>query len=571
MWKSLINVCFLVILLLFFITGSCKKDLPMVNKVKLTGLIQKGPFIIGTTVLLSELNSTLGQTGKTFLTQIVKNSGSFEFDNVTLSSNYVELASNGFYFDEVKGIISISPLNLYAISDITNISTVNINILTDLEKQRVTYLVTHNNSFTEAKKIAQTEILSIFGFNLTEFDNSEKFDISVDSENNAVLLAVSIILQGNRSVGELSELLAKIKSDIREDGLLRNDSILTVLRTSTKELVLTSIRSNLAKCYKELGIDASIPGFERYINDFLVFTGEKPTVIDKPITNLMLAHVTLNARVNANSFNTKVIFEFGTSNSYGNSMSAIPGTLTGFDTVEVHSDLQGLAENITYHCRVKAENSLGITYGDDMTFTYWMGKVNDIDGNEYNYVTIGSQVWMTENLRTTKYRNGDLIQTTQSVIISDQSTPKYQWVYKDDLINLRSYGRLYTGFVASESRSLCPVGWHIPSKNEWTALITYLGGDSLARIRLKESGTTHWRGPNDLSTNESGFTALPGGSFRDSYLGGSNFSNLHSTGLWWGTPEGDSGEFFYLLIGEYSLQYGFSVGWPGQSVRCIGD
>ena len=103
-------------------------------------------------------------------------------------------------------------------------------------------------------------------------------------------------------------------------------------------------------------------------------------------------------------------------------------------------------------------------------------SVKDIDGNAYRTITIGTQVWIVENLKTTKYCNGDLIGTTTpaTLNIEDESTPKYQWAYDGNESNVATHGRLYTWYVATDSRNVCPVGWHVPSDAEWTTLTDYL-------------------------------------------------------------------------------------------------
>jgi uncharacterized protein (TIGR02145 family) len=138
--------------------------------------------------------------------------------------------------------------------------------------------------------------------------------------------------------------------------------------------------------------------------------------------------------------------------------------------------------------------------------------ITDVDGNVYTSVTIGTQVLMVENLKTTRYRNGDLIGTTTPATkdIHAEANPKYQWAYDGNESNVVTYGRLYTWDAVTDSRNLCPTGWHVPSDAEWTTL-TYLGGESAAGGKLKEAGTAHWLAPNTGATNESGFTALPGG------------------------------------------------------------
>jgi len=153
-------------------------------------------------------------------------------------------------------------------------------------------------------------------------------------------------------------------------------------------------------------------------------------------------------------------------------------------------------------------------------------KITDVDGNVYTSVTIGTQVWMVENLKTTKYSNGDLIGTTTpaTLDISGESTPKYQWAYDGNESNVATYGRLYTWYAVTDIRGVCPIGWHVPTDAEWTTLSIFLGGDNVAGGKLKETGTTHWTTPNIEATNETDFTALPGGSRSNSgafgYIGG---------------------------------------------------
>jgi uncharacterized protein (TIGR02145 family) len=195
--------------------------------------------------------------------------------------------------------------------------------------------------------------------------------------------------------------------------------------------------------------------------------------------------------------------------------------------------------------------------------------LKDIDGNVYNNtVTIGTQVWMVENLKTTRYSNGDTIGTTASDI-SGESTPRYQWAYNGDEGRVAAYGRLYTWYAAADSRNVCPTGWHVPTDGDWTILTTFLGGEDIAGGKLKETGTTHWLTPNTGATNESDFTALPGG-YR--YYTGL-FSYLGNRGFWWSSTEHSVSQGYFLTMSSIfdfvnrdgtNKQYGFSV-------RCIKD
>ena len=140
--------------------------------------------------------------------------------------------------------------------------------------------------------------------------------------------------------------------------------------------------------------------------------------------------------------------------------------------------------------------------------------LKDIEGNVYPAVIIGTQVWMAENLKTTKYNDGMAIP-----LVSDNNawealkTPGYCWYNNDAAANKNRFGALYNWYTVN-TKKLCPAGWHVPNDKEWTTLRTYLGGEEIAGGKLKETGTTHWTSPNTDATNQTGFTALPGGGRR---------------------------------------------------------
>lgn len=179
------------------------------------------------------------------------------------------------------------------------------------------------------------------------------------------------------------------------------------------------------------------------------------------------------------------------------------GTGTGSFT----SSVTGLAAGTLYYIRAYATNSAGTSYGAESSFNT---KIQDADGNQYTYVTLGTQVWMVENLRTTKFEDGTVIPTKVGDV-SGESSPVYQWAYNDNESNVATYGRMYTWFVASNVRNVCPTGWHVPTYTEWEDFKTYLGGEVGAGGKLKEAGLVHWTTPNTGATNETNFTALPGG------------------------------------------------------------
>jgi uncharacterized protein (TIGR02145 family) len=156
--------------------------------------------------------------------------------------------------------------------------------------------------------------------------------------------------------------------------------------------------------------------------------------------------------------------------------------------------------------------------------------------------------------------------------ISSEALPKYQWACNGDEGNVETYGRLYTWFAITDNRNVCPTGWHVPSDAEWNTLTNFLGGESVAGGKLKETGTTHWIAPNLGATNEVGFTALPGGyRYREGI-----FYNFNEYGFWWSSSECSNVSASSWHIG-YGGQYTSIIvrdgnSWnTGFSVRCLRD
>ena len=198
-----------------------------------------------------------------------------------------------------------------------------------------------------------------------------------------------------------------------------------------------------------------------------------------------------------------------------------------------------------------------------------VNTITDIDGNVYHSVTIGTQIWLVENLRVTHYRNGDSIPNISDEIQWAAQTSGAYCNYDNTVSNASVYGRLYNWYAVSDSRGLCPSGWHVATDAEYSTLITYLGGMTTAGARMKETGTAHWLSPNTGATNESGFTALPGGTRNNS----GSFSNLLNHGYWWTATEKNASDTW-----SYNINYNhpdiyktYDPKATGFSVRCIKD
>lgn len=196
--------------------------------------------------------------------------------------------------------------------------------------------------------------------------------------------------------------------------------------------------------------------------------------------------------------------------------------------------------------------------------------LNDIDGNIYNVVKIGDQFWMAENLNVTHYSNGDSIQYLTNNTEWTSTLSGAYCNYNNDESNIETYGRLYNWYAVNDNRNIAPEGWHVATDADWQTLVDYLGGSDVAGGKLKESGTQHWENPNTGATNESGFTALPGG-YRYSYIG--NFYYLGYEGYIWSSTEKSNavGGKIFLRYNNTEATLGDGLKNYGFSVRCIKD
>lgn len=195
--------------------------------------------------------------------------------------------------------------------------------------------------------------------------------------------------------------------------------------------------------------------------------------------------------------------------------------------------------------------------------------VADIDANVYSTITIGAQVWMKENLKTTHYRNGDVIPNITGVSAWVGLTTGAYCNYNNDNTIVATYGRLYNWYTIADDRNICPVGWHVPSKTEWDTMIDHLGGTSVAGGKMKETGTFHWENPNTGATNSSGFSALPGGQRASD----GSFGDLKHYGIFSIATEKNNTEVWSpSLYYESSQAYNYyDSKKSGFSVRCLKD
>ncbi|SDJ14589.1 major paralogous domain-containing protein [Flavobacterium noncentrifugens] len=221
--------------------------------------------------------------------------------------------------------------------------------------------------------------------------------------------------------------------------------------------------------------------------------------------------------------------------------------------------ITGLVPNTNYYVRAFAENKAGVSYGNQIAFKTHLvtPPVTDIDGNVYETIQIGSQLWMKENLKTTRYCNGDEIPNVTGN--NWFSLTSGAWRYYDNRSeNNAVYGKLYNWYAATDARNVCPCDWHLPTREEWLALINHVGYNG-----GKLKSVTGWNGPNTGATNETGFTGLPGG-----FRGSSNLLFYFGTeGGWWKNHVND--EAFVLTSFSDGLGNVVLGKTTGASIRCI--
>lgn len=239
------------------------------------------------------------------------------------------------------------------------------------------------------------------------------------------------------------------------------------------------------------------------------------------------------------------------------------------DSSSFSGTINGLTAGVSYYVRVYATNSAGTGYSNEQSFGKVTSTVTDIDGNVYHTVRIGTQVWMVENLKTTKYRDGTPIRK-----VTDNSTwfgINYYGAYCDynhDQDKGQTYGHLYNWYAATDSRNIAPEGFHVPSDADFLILANFLGGVDVAGGKIKEAGYTNWLRPNTGATNETGFNAIPGGA-----CSSDGFTLMGEKSGWWTTSEAAEGEAFI----RYTAYYNSGLNTKnlnklnGNSIRCVKD
>jgi uncharacterized protein (TIGR02145 family) len=592
------------------------------QKITISGVSQKGPFLNKTPVTLNELNNSLAPTGNTFLV-MTDDKGNFKIEGIELAFPYALLMANGYYRNEVTGENSAAPITLYAIADIRDRSSVNVNILTHLEYDRVKALVEEEGkSFGKAKEQALGEILKVFGIDGSNFKSSEDMSIFGESDSDAALLAISILLQSNLTEGSFLDLLAEFGQKLKEDGTWDNKAKKAAMAVWASSVKLSDIRKNIAGWEPS----QSVPEFEKYINDYAVSNSPKGDCEDSE--DYFCYNGQLHEKCNGNTYNPDNSFCYKKQivEKCGGMDYAPPEEVCNFDVVGRKCGTEWYNPSVNYCQSNRLWNCDNKPYNPATQFCYNYVKIYDLcGGNEYDPATqfcygnskVGSKCGTrTEIFDPNLYecRDGKIYLITPviyegqdygAVLIGEQT-----WLaknlnydisgskcYKDSTHYCDIYGRLYDWSTAMgidikynttlwngsdiNHQGICPPNWHIPSNADWDKLYRYVDGSTgtespykspMAGKYLKE--TESWNncgisgsGKTHLCEDTYGFSALPGG------VCGSNntFSSVQSSGKWWSASGSDKDSVYSRSMDNDSTIafWNYNLKSWLRSVRCI--
>ena len=537
----------------------------------LEGYTQKGPFLKGSAVYLYELSDgrTLRQTNGNFMSYITSDDGRYRFSARDLVSQYAMVVVDGNYRNEVTGQKSEKSIRLRAITDVTARNSVNVNLLTNLEYERVHYLVTQKKmKVKNAKKQAQAEIFAAFHIDTTGFaGSSEDFDVFGKTDADAALLAISIMLQGDRDEADLTVLLTEISDDLAADGKWdgpNSDSIKAEIADSTLNKDDQGLLAIYRKNVKDWGLSTTVPQFEKYIRTFYekelglgaCGRGSSPVGTVKNVSNPnSMYYVEKYYDITGTGGKTRFIckdadsprwqtasdlekdrFDWDPKNSKDGSL--LDGPITGrkmvwdADTLryaqgdleinggkgctsynQATSELYVLKHQYSYYRCTKSGWELALDTLNRGTLEY--------EGQTYKTIGIKTQMWMAENLN---YK------------IEGRS-----YCYGDSDENCAKYGRLYTWATAvgkteeecgytkecklpDTVQGICPDGWHLPNNSEWNKLYAAMDSNSDA---MQATGFAEW----EHATDTYGFSALPAGIYYENgYVHMGSWARFWSSG-----------------------------------------
>lgn len=237
------------------------------GKYQLSGKVEKGPFVRGSSISIQPLNEKMTGIGTMFNGEIRDDAGSFDLGQIELASQFVRIATDGYYFNEVSGRLSNGQLHLVALADLSDRSTVNVNILTHLKSARIQNLIQDGKTFAEANKQAQKELLTQFGLQSYESLPAEAMSITSGKDGSGVLIAISALILNDRTDAKITQYLSTLSQDLADDGSFSNDNKKSIARDRAYfRNNLYILTRNIESRYEELGQDVEVPDLRYYFD-----------------------------------------------------------------------------------------------------------------------------------------------------------------------------------------------------------------------------------------------------------------------------------------------------------------
>ena len=470
----------------------------------LAGHSQKGPFLRGSTVYLYELDNgkTLKQTNGNFTSYITRDDGYYKFTARNLVSPYALVIVDGYYRNEVTGVVSKQPIRLKALSDVRkHHKGANVNILTHLEYEYVYNLVTKQGmNFAAAKKKAQKAVFDAFNISLDVSEDAETLDIFGSTDADVALLAISILLQADRNEADLMALLTEISDEIAVDGKWNSERADTI-KAQIADWAFSQNLSKFSENVEGWGLGGDAGDFEKHVNNFIATTyGIKECNGVKDSTKQMVNNKL--SRFNGRSYQC-----------YAKREDCDKCEMW----VEVRPKNKYMNDTVTYETMIDWRDRR----------MYYTRGINDLScqtTKEGYYAYAG--LWMAENLDFDYRVNGKSY--GNQCYDNDCDTygafgRYYSWAAAMDSAGIYSVegancGTNTTCGAGNENRGICPEGWHLPNKDDWKTLMDFIAldyGESLADLKLRPN--TGWECEGCLDAEDHfGFSMAPSG-FCDSY------------------------------------------------------
>ncbi|ACX75196.1 hypothetical protein Fisuc_1601 [Fibrobacter succinogenes subsp. succinogenes S85] len=491
-------------------TDEQSEGLYAIKNLDIAGISQKGPFVKGSAVTVQGINcKTMEFTDKVFEGEVKNNMGEFVVEKVNLSTTCAVVEVTGEYRSEMTGKKVSDKMTLRALTNLKDRTHVNVNLLTNLEYERVMYYVTEKGkTFDEAKELAEREVLAAFGM-AGESAEFEDLDIFGTSDADATLLAISVLMQGDADVKTLAKRLDKFNDSFAESGKWNDDDTKKAITDWIANAVAKAVMDSIRKNMENWGFANEVPDFEKAIEEINVA---------QEIPEGWSWDVPKEARLNPNIKYDSII----------DSRDKKVYKVVKIEVPDSNYSQVWMAENLNYADSVKTPSLKG---------------GNWCYNNEEKNCKVGGRYY-------------SWAAAIDSVALANDS--------KEPLVC--GYGKKCG--LDRAVQGICPDGWHLPSIYEWGLLSVALGSGGVAGEPLKAlTGWDYAGTPDNNGTDLYGFAALPTGR----KISATSWQKVGSDVYYWSATEYSADQGRYLNINNiYTNSYTYQNSKSyGQSVRCV--